>query len=384
MRVNLAAIGKFHFFDLAQQLDKRGSLQNLYTGYPRWKIESIRLPREQVNTYPWLHTPYMWLQRQFWAPPWASRQLEYINKVSFDKHTARIIDDCDVFTGISSCALETGRLVKTRGSKYICDRGSTHIVAQDQILQDEHLAWGLPTPPIDQRIVDREEAEYAEADLITVPSTFAKQTFVSKGIPESKIALIPYGVDLRDFYPVGEPDKRYFTVTFVGGMSLRKGIQYLVQAFTQLQVANKRLQFIGQIDPLLISRLKALRLWPDQVQMRGHVEQSQLKQFLSSSDVLVLPSVEDGFGLVMAQAMACGCPVIASENTGAVDLYTHSVEGYIVPPRDVSALKMAMESIADDSQPQIRRIAAQQNVARLGGWDKYGDAIFDTYKRLCK
>ncbi len=72
--------------------------------------------------------------------------------------------------------------------------------------------------------------------------------------------------------------------------------------------------------------------------------QGEVAELMSRSHVLVLPSVEEGMALVMAQAMACGCPVIATEATGAEDLFTDGVEGFIVPDRDAAALALRMQA----------------------------------------
>jgi len=78
--------------------------------------------------------------------------------------------------------------------------------------------------------------------------------------------------------------------------------------------------------------------------------------------------------LVLGQAMACGCPVLATTATGAEDLFTDGVEGFIVPDRDVDALAERTQQVADDPQVQQKlRAAGLLRVKQLGGWDQYGD-----------
>ncbi len=89
---------------------------------------------------------------------------------------------------------------------------------------------------------------------------------------------------------------------------------------------------------------------------------------------MVLPSIEEGLALVQAQALACGCPVIASTNTGGEDLFTDGVEGFIVPIRDADAITRGLELLAGDADLQARMSeAALQRVRKLGGWEDYGD-----------
>jgi len=96
---------------------------------------------------------------------------------------------------------------------------------------------------------------------------------------------------------------------------------------------------------------------------------------MSSSHVMVLPSVEEGLALVQAQAMACGCPLISSTNTGGEDLFTDGVEGFVVPIRSPEAIAARLQQLADD--PALRQRMSEAALARvrqIGGWHQYGEA----------
>jgi glycosyltransferase involved in cell wall biosynthesis len=108
-----------------------------------------------------------------------------------------------------------------------------------------------------------------------------------------------------------------------------------------------------------------------------------LKEIMSASDVMVLPSVEEGLALVLAQAMACGCPVIASENTGASDLFTDGREGFIVPIRDPHAIAQRLQLLADSPDLRLRMShAAMERVKSLGGWAQYGEKMYEVFAEL--
>ena len=196
MKVAVSGIGKFHCFDLARQLHARGALAGIFSGYPRFKLRNEALPRALVHTFPWLHAPYMAMPQRERLGQRVVREWENLDRITLDSWVARNLPPCDVFVGLSSSALLSGRAAKRRGVRYICDRGSSHIRMQDKLLREEHERWGMPYTGIDPRVIDREEAEYAEADCITVPSTFALNSFICQGIPECKVRLLPYGVDL--------------------------------------------------------------------------------------------------------------------------------------------------------------------------------------------
>lgn len=382
MRVSLAATGRFHFFDLARQMHRLGALSAFYTGYPRWKVKDEKLPSSLLRHFFLLHSAYMLAERLSAFPRSLKRELDYQDRRAFDQAVSTHIRPCDVYTAISSCGLLSGRTAKGLGAKYVCDRGSAHIKVQDELLKQEHQKWKIPYKAIDRRVVEREIEEYRESDLITVPSNFAKKTFLDQGIEETKITVIPYGVDLSLFHPVSEPSPDQFRVAFVGGVTLRKGIPDLMLAFKALRLPGKVLHLIGQPDTTLIKHLASHSLWPAEAILMGHVPQIELKTHLSRANVLVLPSIEDGFGLVVAQALACGCPVVTTQNTGASELIIDGRNGFVVPPGDPVALRLAIENIAALPRLNSMRHLAVTSVRTPGGWDSYGNRIFAEYHKL--
>jgi alpha-maltose-1-phosphate synthase len=382
MKVVLTTLGKFHSFDLARQLHARGALAAIFSGYPRFKLKGEGLPDSFVRTFPYLHTPYMaagWRDRFGLA---FLRQWEYWDRTSIDRFVARSLPDAEVFVGLSSCGLATGREAKRRGMKYVCDRGSTHIRHQHDVLRDEHARWGLEFPGVDPRIVEREEAEYAMADLITVPSTFVRDTFIARGLAPEKVKLLSYGVDLERFHPAGEPMDAGFDLLFVGGFNLRKGVPYLLSAFQAIKHPRKTLTIAGVPERAAVDRMRGIGLLTDDVKLLGHVPQPELKALMSRSHALVLPSLEEGLAMVMAQALACGCPVVASRNSGAEDLFTDGVEGFIVNSGDADTLTRRLQALANDLAMQRRmRAAAVLRVRAIGGWANYGENAMRLYRQ---
>ena len=383
MKVALSTVGKFHTFDLARELHARNVLAGIYSGYPQFKLRHEGLPKQLVHTFPWVHGSYMAFPWKHHLSTSALQAWENFNARTFGRWLESRIEDCDVYVGLSGSTLRAGRKTQARGGKYVCDRGSAHIRVQDQLLREEHAMWGMPYAGIDPRNIEREEAEYAQADCITVPSNFVMQSFIRQGIPASKLRLLPYGVNLTRFHPTTRPNANRFDVLFVGAMSLRKGVQYLVQAYQQLQHPAKSLTFVGTPSHALVAMLQKRKLWPTNVRVLGHMPQSDLKNIMSRSHVLVLPSLEEGLAMVQAQAMACGCPVLASEHTGSADLYTDGCEGFTVPVRSVEALTQRLQQLADN--PAARTAMGQkalQGVSKVGGWSSYGDNALSIYQSL--
>jgi glycosyltransferase involved in cell wall biosynthesis len=372
MRIVQAVFGVFHHFELAHELHRRGHLRKIYSTWPWARLKREGLPRELVRTFPLVHTTDYLLRRAHLYSPVLDARFNEWNSLSFDAWTHRHIGACDVFIAISGAGLTTGPLVQSRGGRFICDRGSTHQRFQDKVMAEEYRRWGVRPPPTAPHILRREEAIYATADAITVPSTVAWRSFVEMGVAAEKVHVIPYGVRLDRFAPADAPAADRFDVLFAGQISLRKGIPYLLEAFRRLRHPRKRLTLVGAVQDDMRGLLRTLPL--DHVVLTGPIAQSDLAVRMSCSHALALASVEEGLALVMGQAMACGCPVVATKATGAENLFSDGVEGVIVGDRDVDALADRLQRLADNPSLQTQMgAAALDRVKSLGGWDEYGE-----------
>jgi len=372
MRVTQAVFGVFHHFELAHQLHRRHHLQKIYSTWPWARLKREGLPRSLVATFPLLHTADYLLARTRLYPAAVSVRINAWNARAFDRWTSRVIEPCDAFIAISGAGLLTGRKVQAGGGKFICDRGSTHQRFQEEVMAEEYRRWRVTPPAPTPHIAQREEEIYATADAITVPSTVARRSFLQMGVASEKVHVIPYGVRLDKFAPTEQPPSDTFEVLFAGQISLRKGIPYLLEAFSRLRHPRKHLTLVGGVQDDL--RQLLMTLPTENVTFTGTLPQTELATRMSRSHVLMLASVEEGLALVQGQAMACGCPVIATIATGAEDLFTDGVEGFIVPDRDITALADRLQQLADDPALQKRMsTAAIARVRQLGGWDDYGD-----------
>jgi glycosyltransferase involved in cell wall biosynthesis len=165
---------------------------------------------------------------------------------------------------------------------------------------------------------------------------------------------------------------------------VRKGAHDLFAAFSKLRHPRKRLTIAGIIAPEILRCLSA-ELGREDVRALGPVPHLKLKALMAGSDVLVLPSVEEGLALVQVEALACGCPIIATTNTGALDLITDGQEGFIVPIRAPEAIAERLQRLADD--PALRRSMGEAALGKarlINGWQSYGDQMVETYSRALK
>jgi glycosyltransferase involved in cell wall biosynthesis len=245
---------------------------------------------------------------------------------------------------------------------------------------DEHNYWQAPPPKFSPDRLERCVAEYEEAHAITVPSQFARRSFLHHGIPAERVFVCPYGVDLSEFRPGAKSDDT-FRVICVGQITVRKGIGHLLRAVEPL-VRKHRIEvwLVGEIDPAVQRLLDRFR---GTFEYKGVSPRKDLWRLYSQASVLVLASVEEGLALVQAQAMACGVPVIATANTGAEDLFTDGVEGFIVPARSPEAIREKLEWMIDNRMLRDQMAAAAlERVKSLGGWDRYGTCVETVYREL--
>lgn len=372
LRVVQCCVGKFHHFDLARELHRHGALTAIFTGYPRWKLKHEGVPAGRIHSHALLQTIYMAQSRFGIGGAWLDHELAWRAHEAIDAHCARQLPACDVLVALSGSGLAAGRSAQRAGARFVCDRGSAHIRTQDQLLREEFARWGETFVGVDPRSVAKEELEYELADVITIPSQFARRTFLERGVPVGKLQVIPYGVSLEKFRPSAEPPAEGFHILAAGQVSFRKGVPYLLEAFQQLRHPAKSLTFVGGVTREIKPWLRTAPL--QDVRLDGSVPQARLADMFARAHVLVLASVEDGFGLVLAQAMACGCPCIATTHSGGPDLITDGVDGFVIPPGDATAIRARLEQLAGDRALRDRLgAAALEKVRRLGGWREYGD-----------
>jgi len=378
MNVSVFTIGRFHHFDLGRQLLRLRHRLSLFTSNPRRRVDRELLPF--TKTHPLLRIPYAvggrlgFASHLYWLDEALLKDLANWLERSLD------VEWTDVFHGLDGTGPKAGRRVREGGKLWICDRGSSHILTQRDLLVKEHDDWHVAPPRFSAHRLERCVAEYEESHAITVPSQFAARSFVQRGIPPERVFVCPYGVDLSEFKPGVKRDD-VFRVVHVGQINVRKGIGHLLRALEPLVKKRKcELWLVGEIDAAVRGLLDN---YSGTFEYKGVYSRLELWQLYSQASVLVLASVEEGLALVQAQAMACGVPVIATTNTGAEDLFTDGVEGFILPIRSPEAIREKIEWMIDNRELRNEMAAASlARVKTLGGWDRYGERVVDVFKTL--
>ncbi len=293
----------------------------------------------------------------------------------FDRFAARQVTGCDILHGWHTHSYYAKRKAKQLGAVTVLQSGSTHPLTQQQLLTEEHRRWGLDYRyPMPRHGL----AEIAEADYVIVPAELARDTFIEHGTPPERAICLPFGVDIDRFQvrPVERPPD-VFRVIFVGQVSIRKGIPYLLEAWRRLHWSEAELLIIGRADPVTHQWLRTYSI-PDHVRWLTH--SPELWKWYHASDVFVLPSIEEGSALVTYEAMACGLPIIATYHAGSVA--RDEQDGFIVPIRDIDALCERLQRLRADSALRERLGRSARTRVEEFTWQRRQRHLIDIYHRI--
>ncbi len=242
-------------------------------------------------------------------------------------------------------------------------------VLTEELRLEPDFASTMQYPAATARAGQRLDQEIEAADELILLSSFQLRTFAEEGVAATRLHLVPLGVDIEMFRPLPRARDGPFTVGFVGQVTQRKGISYLVKAFEHLRPSGVRLLVVGRpVGP------RGPWLRPG-VEHRPPVARSSLPDVYAEMDVVVLPSLIEGFGLTALEAMACGKPVIVSENTFGSDIVGDGVNGYVVPIRDASAISDRVGALVDDETLRSEIGANARATAENYSWEAFGRKI---------
>jgi alpha-maltose-1-phosphate synthase len=230
-----------------------------------------------------------------------------------------------------------GVIARAKRAGVVClvDHSIADPLVLAEMLQTEASRWGLPDefPELHWRCVSQ---DIDAADHILVNSAFVRDTLMAgRGIPADKITILPLGLDLARFSPapVASSKPKPFRILFAGGIGLRKGVLYLLQAWEKLNLPDAELILIGSVADIE-ERLSQCKAKFRHLPVLPHEE---LISHYQNASVFVFPSLIEGSARVIQEAMACGVPIITTANSGSI--VQDGVEGFVVPIRDPEAIR---------------------------------------------
>jgi glycosyltransferase involved in cell wall biosynthesis len=344
--------GRQHSHQAALGLQAAGMLAGYWSGVPAVTAQACRVPAAlrrrfaryapvpldpaRVRWFPW--APALRRAGDALLSRRAAARIDFAACRLFDLWAAARLPDARAGAVIACeiSALDTFREARRLGMTTILDAPSLHHAAQDR------LHGTTDTTALHRRIVRVKDEEIALADHILTVSELARRTYLDAGVPVEKLHAVALGADTGLFTPrsAGEPPPAAFTFLFAGASLHRKGFDLLLAAFAQMmESADVHLRIVGPRG----DAAHLLERWPTgRISAAGLTDQPGLAAELRRADCLVLPSRNDSYAMVVAEALAAGIPALVSEMVGAKDLLTEGETGWTVPVGDVGALAERM------------------------------------------
>jgi glycosyltransferase involved in cell wall biosynthesis len=279
-------------------------------------------------------------------------------------------------------AHRTLKVARERGELGVREAPNTHTAHAFAVVAKEHDALGVAqeknnSHTFNGNILARELREYAAAGLILAPSELARKTFLEAGVPREKLALKSYGFDPQ-LYASSARAKSNDTVTFsfIARCEPRKGLHLALEAWLRSGVAERsKFRITGRYVEGYRERILPLLQHPN-VSEQDFV--SDLRPIYRDTDILVLPSIEDGSALVTYEAQASGCALLVSDASGA--RITNGVEGFMHHAGDIDTLAQHMRALVED--PTL--LAKMQESGPLNvqkyTWERATEALIEAYR----
>lgn len=307
MKIAIVNTGRSHLLNTAINLLREGHEVTYFTCIPTSRCKNFGLPAKHVRSLFW-GLGFLFVYRKFAKIPFLRNRILSLLDFLFDFIVSFRIKNYDACIGGSTLAVRCLAQAKRNGILAVCDCGTKHVLAQDYV---------LASIPNAQRIykdtIRRELKCYDVADLIVVPSTHSKNSFIAQGISESKVVVNPYGVNLNDFKPTlkCKAENRY-DVILVGAWRYIKGVDLLMDVCQKMHLSLLHVGGVFAGCPL-----------PKDLPGFTHIDavpEKSLIEYYRQAKIFVLPSRAEGLALVIAQAVSCGLPVVFSTDTGGSDL----------------------------------------------------------------
>lgn len=317
-----------HFAQLVEETRESGNLQ-------RYIAPTVRSddPLGHVVTIPewqkWIvkYTPLRY------TPSWRNFLLGDL----YDRRAAHALPPSgDRFMGFVGKALHSFRAARERGFRILeLVAANSHVRNVQRLHQRAAADSGVSDSWLNEAQAAKTIREYELADRILVHSRYTADSFLEAGIPSAKLHRTYLRVHPRFQPPDDRPDDELFRIVYVGRIEATKGIGVLLDAYERLDVPSKELTLVGGWSTRSMRKYMTRRL--------SDVRNVELAPgdplpSLQTADVFIHPSYEDGFGYAPMEALACGVPVIVTEDTGMKEYVIDGQNGFVVPTGSVDHL----------------------------------------------
>ncbi|HEX4005004.1 MAG TPA: glycosyltransferase family 4 protein [Acidobacteriaceae bacterium] len=294
----------------------------------------------------------------------------------------KLRDSIDIIHAWPTGSVETLSTAARLGIPTVLERPNANTRFAMEVVQQECDRMGIVLPPDHEHAFDevklrREEEEYRLATRLLCPSDFVVKTFLDKGFSKDQLIRHFYGFDERVYHPMERPRPSTggLTMLFVGVCAVRKGVHFALEAWLRSPASQTgKFLIAGEFLPAYQEKLASMLAHPS-VQVLGH--RNDVPDLVRKSDILVLPSIEEGFGLVVTEAMGSGCVPLASE--ACTELCHHMKTGLMHKVGDVEALMQHITLLHEDRKLlEDLRTACLDAIPEIT-WTAAGVRLLDAY-----
>jgi glycosyltransferase involved in cell wall biosynthesis len=384
IKVDTSCCSRFHIFDQARQLQKKGLLNNIIHCHPNYHLK-----RFQVDLNKSINNSFIGYLNYIgkYLPNFIDNKLQkyvtletdlFIRNTLIKKKTKP-----DIFIGLSSFITKTIDHCNENNITSVVDHGSLHPEYEKKIIikECERISIDYRDFIAPAWQIQRMNSEFKNAKKIIVPSDSAKKSMIDLGIEEKKINILNYAVDNNFFKPKKIKKFDKFSIVFCGSLSPRKGAHNLIESFKVANISGSQLIFLGAKSRSKDYDQYLKKISTKNVKFYGSISQSNLSNILSKCHLFVLPSLADGFGLVVLQAISSGLPVIVSSNVGAADIIRQFGGGEIFQYNDVNELTEKIINFYKIKNTSYYNLDLK-NVINNNTWDNYGNRLYNFINKI--
>jgi glycosyltransferase involved in cell wall biosynthesis len=280
-------------------------------------------------------------------------------------------------------ALRTLKTAVKLGIPTVLERPNANTEFAIEVVQRECDRLDIVLPPDHEYAYNAhklaiEKEEYELAHRLLCPSDFVARTFLERGFPSEKLARHRYGYDENMFHPSSAPrdPSQPFTMLFAGVCAVRKGVHYALEAWNKSEARRDGIFLIaGDFLPAYHQKLASMLSLPG-VRVLGH--RNDLPILMRNSDVLVLPSLEEGSALVTSEARGSGCVLLVSGSAGA--MCEHMENGLIHKAGDVDTLAAHITMLYRDRHLLNRLRKSSLETTGEITWTAAGKRLLQIYR----
>lgn len=293
-----------------------------------------------------------------WSPSWTS----YVMNEFFDHRVAGALEGpLTRFLGFSGKSLRSFSRARALGARQLeLAVPNSHVENVYRLHQRAAAETGIDDTWLNRAQVRKTLREYETADTIYVHSEYTRTSFLEYGVPEEKLERTILHVDPRFQPPTERPDDDAFRIVYVGRLSAMKGTPLLLKAFQALDISEKMLTLVGSWGTRRMRKFMQPWLEKDSI----HLAPGDPLPALHDADVFVHPTYQDGLGYAPMEALACGTPVIVTEDTGMKEYVREGTSGFVVPTGSIEALIERLRYVADHPMSAPSSFLTETSAAR--------------------